>query len=88
MRFQDNYTVCEIAGDSFIMPIGDEVCDVGGLLTLNDTSAFIVEKLKNDDLTREQLIELLFDEFEAPKEVIAKDLDVFLGKAFEIGFIK
>lgn len=87
MKLQDNFTVCEIAGSTFVLPIGAEIVNIRAMLSLNESSAFIVEKLKEKELTREEMVDLIFEEFDADRERIKEDLDAFLKKAEEIGFI-
>ncbi len=87
MKLQENYTVCEIAGETFVMPVGAEIINMRAMLSLNETSAFIVNELKNRELTKEEMVDLIEAEFEADRTRISKDIDVFLDRARQIGFI-
>lgn len=87
MKLNEAYVVCEIAGEVFLMPVGNEVVNVGAMLSLNATSTFIVQALKEKELTKGELIELIYEEFEAEKEQIINDLDEFIQKGVEIGFL-
>ena len=55
-----------------------------GLARSNQTAAFIVEQLK-EEVTQEQLVEQLLDRYEAPKELIVKDLTLILDQLRKIG---
>jgi len=58
-----------------------------GIVTANSTSAFIMEQLKND-VTPEQIKQAMFDKYDAPYEVISKDVDDVLNRLRGIGVIE
>lgn len=45
-----------------------------GLVRSNKTAAFIVECLKTDT-TKEQIVEAMYEKYDAPKEVLQQDVD-------------
>lgn len=57
-----------------------------GIVTGNATSAFIMEQLKND-VTPDQIKQAMFEKYDAPYEVISKDVDDVIGKLRGIGVI-
>lgn len=87
MKLHNDYSISEIAGTAFLVPIGAAIVDMGKMLDLNETSLFIVELLKDHDMTVEELTEALFEEFDADVETIRADLEVFVEYGRENGFI-
>ena len=55
-----------------------------GYIRCNETAARIIEHLEND-VTETEIVDRLFEEFDAPREVIATDVRKVLEKFREIG---
>lgn len=53
----------------------------------NKTAAFIVECLKKDT-TEEQIVEVMYEKYDAPKEVLQKDVESIVEKLRGIGAIE
>ena len=64
--------------------IGTENVDFKGVVTSNQTSAFIVDCLK-EETTSEQIIEKMLEKYDAPREIITEDVDKILGLLKGIG---
>lgn len=87
MKINENFSVCEIAGEVFLMPVGNEVINVGAMISLNETSAFIIRQMKDKEVTMEELVEFVYAEYEADKKCIAVDIQDFINRGRELGFI-
>ncbi|MBQ9140033.1 MAG: PqqD family protein [Ruminococcus sp.] len=57
-----------------------------GIIRSNKTAGFILECLKNDT-TKEQIISKMLEKYDAPKDVIEKDIDAVLEQLRSIGAI-
>lgn len=57
-----------------------------GIIRSNKTASFILECLKNDT-TKEQIISKMLEKYDAPKDVIEKDIDAVLEQLRSIGAI-
>ena len=57
-----------------------------GYLKSNKTAAFIVELLKNE-ITREEIIAKLLERYDAPEDVISRDVDRILETLKKVGAI-
>lgn len=62
--------------------------DVNKMTDLNDTALFIINSLKEKDMTREELLEKMLDEYEIDKATAESDLEEFIDKAISLGVIK
>ena len=71
------------SGDKHIM-VSTDTKLFSGIVQSNTTGAFIIELLKNE-ITREQIISAMLEEFEAEEDVIAADVDKILEKLRDIG---
>ncbi|MDD5936744.1 MAG: PqqD family protein [Clostridiales bacterium] len=88
MRLNKEFQLCSIAGRDFLIPVGTAVVDVQRMLDLNEVGAYIIKLLKNHECTVDELTEYIFQEYEAEKDMIQKDLQAFISKGIEIGFLQ
>ena len=61
------------------MPVGKATVDFNGMMNLNETGAFLWEKLENDT-TKEELLKAMLDEYEVTEDIAKKDIDNFITK--------
>jgi HKD family nuclease len=88
MQLKKEFQICTIAGKDFLIPIGTAVVDMQNMIDLNEVSAFIIKLIKERDYSEEELVDCIFQEYEADREIIQRDLSAFIEKAKEIGFIE
>ena len=62
----------------------DTSSSFAGLIRNNKTAAFIVECLK-EDITEENIVEAMFEKYDAPKDVLAKDVSDVIEKLRKVG---
>ena len=70
MKLKDTYITHDSDGEQILL---DTSSSFAGLIRNNKTAAFIVEFLK-DDTTQEKIVEAVFEKYDAPKDVLAKDV--------------
>ena len=84
MKIKDTYVLSEI-GDSFIVvPTGADTVDLNGMITLNETGAFLWEKLSVEK-SREELCDEILKEYDIDRETVLSDIDEFVQKLRSIG---
>lgn len=81
MKLKENFVTHDMDNEQVMVDVSG---DFSGLVKSNRTAAFVVEFLKEEH-TREEIIEAMYDKYEAPKEVIEKDVDQLLQKLADIG---
>ena len=81
MKLKDTYITHESDGEQILL---DTSSSFAGLIRNNKTAAFIVECLK-DDTTQEKIVEAMFEKYDAPKDVLAKDVSEVIGKLRKVG---
>jgi hypothetical protein len=69
----------EIAGESFLVPLGKTVYDTNGLFVLTELGAFIWDLLPEAE-TKEQILEKILAEYEVDETTAKNDLEEFLDK--------
>ncbi|MEQ8174746.1 MAG: PqqD family protein [Syntrophomonadaceae bacterium] len=86
MKIKKDYLLREIAGVHIVVPVGERVIDFKGMMTLNDSGCFIWKCL-SDNITYEQLLSSILDEYEIEEATARTDLDEFLNTARENGVL-
>ena len=71
MKLKDNFITQDVEDIQFLVPVGGEAFQ--GIVRSNETAAFIVNCLRNET-TEEAIAEAMFEEYEAPRDVILADL--------------
>ena len=87
MRLNTEFSVCEVSGQSFIVPTGSKLMDVDKMMDLNDTALFIINSLKDKDMSFDELLVAIMDEYEIDMETDSKDLGDFIDCARKVGVI-
>ena len=83
MKLKDTYITHDSDGEQILL---DTSSSFAGLIRSNKTAAFIVECLK-DDTTQEKTVEAMFEKYDAPKDVLAKDVSAVIEKLRKVGAI-
>lgn len=47
MKIKSGYILKDVAGSNLIVPIGENLVDFSQMITINETGAFLFEKLQN-----------------------------------------
>ena len=82
MKVKSGYILREVAGNYIVVAVGDEAMDFNGLITTNETGAFLWNKLSND-ISENDLVSAMLDEYEIDQETAAADISAFLLKLKE-----
>ena len=68
MKIKENFILRKIAGDDVVVPIGENIADFNGAITLNETAALLWKELEIGS-TREELKASLCKEYDVPDAV-------------------
>ena len=84
MRLKDTFITHDSEGEQVLI---DVTSSFAGLVRSNKTAAFIVDCLKTDT-TKEQIVDAMYEKYDAPKEVLQKDVDAIIDKLRGIGALE
>ena len=87
MKIREGFLLRNVAGNNVVVQIGQATLDFNGMMSLNETGAFIFSKML-DGTTKEQLIEDLISEYEVEREIAQKDVDDFIKKVEGEGLLE
>lgn len=82
MKLREDFIAHNSDNDYMLIPLGG--ASFSGLVRGNKTFGAIVECLK-EETSEEEIVEALSSRFNAPSEVISRDVSVALAKLREIG---
>lgn len=77
MKLKYDFAVREILGEYVMVPMGEGALKFAGMISTSETGATLVGALKNQ-VSRQELLQLLLDQFEIDEATAAADLDEFL----------
>ena len=81
MKLKDTYITHDSDGEQILL---DTSSSFAGLIRNNKTAAFIVECLK-EDTTEEKIVEAMLEKYDAPEEVLTKDVSDVIEKLRKVG---
>ena len=87
MKIKEGFILRNVAGSNVVVPAGQATVDFNGMMSLNDTGAFLFDKLTKGT-TEEQLIRDLMDEYSIDKELATKDVKDFIEKVESEGLFE
>ena len=79
MKIKENLVLRRIGSEYVIIVPDKDVVDLTNVYTLNETSAWIWEQLKNEDFTIEQVVELVMKQYDVDQERAMNDLQTFFA---------
>ena len=79
MKIKDGYILKTVAGMPVVVPVGDAVNNIRGMITLNGP-AEIIWKALEEGKSYEEIVAAIKSEYDAPDDVIKADTDAFLEK--------
>lgn len=87
MRVEKEFVLREIAGDYIIIPTGSTVLEFNGLITVNEVGVTLWKMLQ-EEVTMEQLISGILEEYDVEEAVAREDIQEFLNTLEKGGILK
>lgn len=82
MKLKGEFILREVAGEIIGIPVGNTALRFNGMICMNAVSAEIWKGLQ-EEKTKEQILEIILQEFEVSREEAIADLEVFLHQLRE-----
>ncbi|MBE6533276.1 MAG: PqqD family protein [Ruminococcaceae bacterium] len=83
MKLNKTFITHNSANEQLMISVGGSF---NGMVRSNPTAARIIEILKKE-VTREEIIDKMLDEYDAPRSIIEQDVDKIVASLREIGAI-
>ena len=86
MKIDRNFVLREIAGEYIIIPTGKTALEFNGLITVNEIGMELWKMLQND-VTFEDLLNGIMEEYDVDEDVAKEDIQDFLDKLSNGGIL-
>lgn len=87
MRIKKNYMLRSVAGQNVVVPVGGEAAHFNGMISLNDSGAFLWRLLENE-ADEGELFKALLAEYEVDEATARRDASAFVNKMREAGLLE
>lgn len=77
MPIKSDYMLKNVGNEYMIIPTSNTNVNFSKIFNINETSAFIFKNLQ-EERSKEEILELMSVEYDAPKEVLSADIDEFI----------
>lgn len=85
MRIKDGFLLRQIAGQHVVLPTDSDL-DLNMMITLNETGAFLWEKLQSE-IDEDALVAALLGEYDVDEATARTSVAAFVKKLNEHGFL-
>jgi hypothetical protein len=85
MKLKDGFLLRQVAGQTVVLPTGAEL-DLNMMITLNDTGAFLWQRLA-EDTDEAALVSALLEEYDVDEETAKNAVCAFVKKLNDNGFL-
>ncbi len=82
MKIKEGFLLRNVAGNNVVVPVGEATIDFNGMMSLNETGAFLFNKLI-EGTKKEQMIKDLTAEYDIDIETATNDVEEFIAKVKE-----
>ena len=87
LKVKTGFILREVSETFIVLAVGERVKEFNGMITINETGAFLWKILENG-ATQEDLVNALIKEYGIDKELADKDVDAFINKMKGAGLLE
>ncbi len=84
---KESFLLQTVGGEHLLVPLGSQVMDTNGIITLNETAAFIWDLLE-EERTIEELTTAVAGRFEVSRGQAESDITLFAEKLDQNGLLQ
>ncbi len=88
MKRKTGFTLHQVCEQNIIVGEGKENIDFNNLVTMNETSAFLWNKMEGKDFTVDDMVAALCGEYDVTEDVARKDCGELVKSWLEAGIIE
>lgn len=88
MKTKKGFRLRSICGENIIVAEGIENIDFSRIISMNESSAFLWQKIAGQDFTEEDLTKYLTEEYEVDEATAKADVMALVAKWLEAGIIE
>ena len=88
MKIKNGFELRNICGEYIIVAYGVENIDFTKVITLNESAAFLWNKVFGKDFTEQEMLESLLSEYEVERPQAEKDVKALVDSWVEAGLVE
>ena len=88
MKINENFVLKTVAGEAVVMPVGEAVNKVNGMIKLNPTAEVMWKALEAETDFESAVAEVKANCIGVDEETIKEDLTVFIEKLRKLGILE
>ncbi|MGN0171295.1 MAG: PqqD family protein [Acutalibacteraceae bacterium] len=86
MKLKEGFLLRQLAGEYVVVPVGEASLDLRGMITLNETGAFLWEQLQSEQ-TEQTLTDKLLADYAVDEAQARRDVASFTEKLRQQGLL-
>ena len=87
MKIKDGYILRTVAGSNVVIPVGKRTLDFNGMITLNDTGAFIWQQLEHPT-DEDRIVAAILETYDVEEPRARSCVAAFVEKLREVGCLE
>jgi len=87
MKAKSGFVMREVEEGTVLVPVGERVVDMNGMVVLNETGKFIWSRLDGSKSVKD-IAEAMTEEFDVSLEDAQKDVEDFVGELRNLGLLE
>ena len=88
MKKKNGFNLRTVCGEKIIVAEGKENIDFSNIIVLNESAAYLWEKVSDNEFTAEEMAKWLTEEYDIDEETAKRDANTLAKQWMEAGIIK
>ena len=88
MKAKPGFNLRVVCGENIIVAEGEENIDFSNIISMNESSAYLWQNIQGKELTHEDLVDLLTQEYEVDEATALKDVKALTELWLQAGIIE
>ena len=88
MKAKKGFNLRVVCGENIIVAEGEENIDFSNIISMNESSAYLWQKVQDKDFSVDDMAQLLMEEYEVDEATAKKDVEVLANQWRQAGIIE
>lgn len=88
MKTKKGFNLRQVCGENVIVAEGAENIDFCSIISMNESSAYLWNSIQGKEFGKNNLVELLTQEYDVDADTAAKDVDALVAQWMKAGIIE
>ncbi|MEI3053383.1 MAG: PqqD family protein [Prevotella sp.] len=88
MKTKKGFNLRQVCGENVIVAEGAENIDFSSIISMNESSAYLWNSIQGKEFGKNNLVELLTQEYEVDADTAAKDVEALVAQWMKAGIIE